>query len=54
MKYMFAMLCSNPAATNAAMGKIMARILSVVLRALYVNQTARQTNALQRIPSAIA
>src|SRR5574337_573947 len=33
MKYMFAILCSNPAATNAVIGNRMDRTLSVVLRA---------------------
>ena len=32
-KYMLAMLCSNPAATKAEIGKMIARILSVVDRA---------------------
>ncbi len=50
MKYMLAMLCSNPAATNAVIGKMIAAILSTVLRALKVSQTARQTRVLQRIP----
>ncbi len=50
MKYMLAMLCSNPAATKAAIGGIMLKILSVVLRALKHNQTARQTRALQKMP----
>ena len=34
MKYMLAMLCSKPAATKAVIGKMIARILSVVVRAL--------------------
>ncbi len=34
MKYMLATECSNPAATKAVMGKMMAAILSTVLRAL--------------------
>ena len=54
MKYMFAMLCSKPTATNAAIGGTIARIRSVVLRAENVSQTAMQTSALQRIPSARA
>src|SRR3990172_5820262 len=54
MKYILAMLCSNPAATNAEMGGMMARIRSVVVRALKVSQTARHTRALHRIPSATA
>src|SRR3972149_3973688 len=54
MKYMFATECSKPAATKAAMGGMTARILSVVVCAPYVSQIARQTSALQSIPSAIA
>src|SRR5207344_2894679 len=54
MKYMFATECSNPSATNAAIGGTTARILSVVVWAPYVSQTARQTSALQSAPSAIA
>jgi len=34
IKYMFATLCSNPAATKAEIGKITENILSVVVRAL--------------------
>jgi hypothetical protein len=34
MKYMLATECSNPAATKAAIGGMIARILSVVVRAL--------------------
>ena len=34
IKYMFATLCSNPAATKAEIGKIIERILSTVVRAL--------------------
>ena len=54
MKYMLATLCSKPAATKAAIGGTTARILSAVVRALYVSQTARQTSALQSAPSRIA
>src|SRR6185503_13802995 len=54
MKYMLAMECSNPAATKAVMGGMMARMRSVVVRALKVSQTARQTRALHKIPNAIA
>jgi len=54
MKYILATLCSKPAATKAVMGKMIDRILSVVLRALKVNQTARHTSALHRIPSTSA
>jgi len=53
-KYIFATLCSNPAATKAVMGKIIAAILSTVLRALNVSQTARQTRILQSTPRARA
>jgi len=50
MKYMFATLCSKPDATNAVIGKITARILSIVLRPLKASQIARQTRTLQRMP----
>src|SRR6185369_12500641 len=53
-KYMFAILCSKPAATKAVIGNTIAMILSTVLRALYVNQTARQTSPLHKIPRAMA
>ena len=42
--------CSNPHATNAVIGKTVARILSVTLRAPMHSQTARQTSTLQRTP----
>ena len=51
IKYMFAIECSKPTATKAVIGGIIARILSVVVRALKLNQTARQTRALQKTPS---
>ena len=51
---MFAIECSNPAATNALTGGTMARIRSAVVRALRLSQTARQTRALHRTPSATA
>ena len=51
IKYIFAMQCSKPAATKAVIGKITARILSVVLRALIAIHTAKQTNTLHRIPN---
>ena len=51
---MLATLCSNPAATKAVMGKMMARILSVTLRAEIQSQTAKQTSALHMAPSAMA
>src|SRR3989338_1068231 len=50
MKYILATLCSNPRATNAVMGKSMDSILSVVLRPLIHNHTARQTRALHKTP----
>src|SRR5678815_3829941 len=53
-KYMLATECSNPQATNAVIGKTVARILSVTLRAPMHNQTARQTSTLQRIPRTTA
>src|SRR6516162_6480182 len=49
-KYMFTTECSNPAATNAEIGKSTARILSAVERAPTASHTARQTRTLQRIP----
>ena len=51
---MLATECSNPPATNAVVGKTVARILSVTLRAPMHNQTARQTSTLQRTPRARA
>ena len=51
---MLAMLCSNPAATNAVIGGRIARIRSVVVRAEKQSQTAMQTRALQKIPSRTA
>ncbi len=54
MKYMLATLCSNPAATKAAMGKMITRILSVVERADEHNHTARHTSALHITPRATA
>ena len=50
MKYMFATQCSKPAATKALTGRMMARILSVTLRAPSASHTARQTSTLHRIP----
>ena len=41
---------SNPRATNAVIGNIMAKILSVTDRPLKQSQTAKQTSILQRIP----
>ena len=54
MKYMFATLCSKPAATNALIGNRIAKILSVVVRAEYVSHTARQTRPLHKMPRTIA
>jgi hypothetical protein len=51
MKYMFATLCSNPAATKAEMGGMIARIFPAVVRAEKVIQTARQTRMLHMIPN---
>ena len=50
MKYMFATECSKPSATNAAIGGMIARILSAVVWAPYVSHTAKHTRALQRSP----
>jgi hypothetical protein len=50
---MFATLCSNPAATKAAMGRHYRQNLVRQVRAPYVSQTARQTSALQNAPRAI-
>ena len=47
---MFATQCSKPAATNAAMGKTTARILSDTLRPALASHTARQTSTLQSTP----
>ena len=49
-KYMFTTQCSKPEATKAVIGKTKARILSTVLRALKLSQTARITGILHRIP----
>ena len=49
MKYMFAMLCSKPKATNADIGNTIARILLVTLRPPVARKIARHTNMLQRI-----
>jgi len=52
MKNMLAMLCSNPAATNAEIGKTIAATLSITERPAAASQTARQTSALARMPRA--
>jgi hypothetical protein len=44
MKNMLAMLCSNPAATNAEIGKTIAATLSITERSAAASQTARQTS----------
>src|SRR5258706_8042113 len=49
-KYMLAMLCSKPIATNAATGGTMAITLSVTDRADIDSHTARHTSALARMP----
>ena len=50
MKYILAMLCSNPQATNAVTGNTMENILLTPSLVALANQTARQTSQLQRIP----
>jgi hypothetical protein len=44
MKNMLATLCSNPAATNAEIGKTIAVTLSITERPAAARQTARQTS----------
>src|SRR6266567_536524 len=50
MRYMLATLCSNPAATNADIGKTMATALSMTLRPAKAIHTAMQTRTLQSTP----
>ena len=50
MKYILAIECSNPKATNAVMGNRIAKILSVTDRPLKQRYTAKQTKILQRMP----
>ena len=50
MRYMLAMLCLKPAATNAVTGSTMATILSVTLRPAIAIQTAMQTSTLDNTP----
>jgi hypothetical protein len=50
MKYMLAMLCSKPAATNAEIGNTIAITLSVRLRPAIAIHTAMQTSTLQSTP----
>ena len=52
MKYMFAMLCSNPAATNAEIGDTIATTLSSTVRPPVASQMARQTSAFASTPRA--
>ena len=47
---MFATLCSNPAATNALIGKTIANTLSTTVRPPVASHTARQTKAFARTP----
>lgn len=53
-KYMFATQCSNPAATNVAIGGTITATLSTVDRACVVIHTAKHTNALHNTPNANA
>ncbi len=50
MRYIFAMLCSKQQATDAVIGKSMAKILSTVLWAPKHSHTARHTRALYVMP----
>lgn len=50
MKYMFAILCSNPAATNAETGKMIATALSTTLRPAIAIHTAMHTSTLHSTP----
>lgn len=47
---MFATECSNPSATKAVIGKTMAMIFPLTVRALSDNHTARQTSVLHSTP----
>lgn len=49
-RYIFAIECSNPADENAAIGGTIARILSVVVRALKQSHVARQTSTFASTP----
>jgi hypothetical protein len=51
---MLATLCSNPAVTNAVIGGTIARMRSVVERALNVSHNARRTSVLHKMPSTTA
>ena len=50
IKYIFAILCSYPDATNVVIGKKIAKILPITWREDEAIQIARQTSQLQRIP----
>ena len=50
MKYIFAILCSYPDATNVAIGNKIAKILPITLFELVAIQTAKQTNQLHKMP----
>ncbi len=50
-KYIFAILCSKPAATNAVMGRIIAAIFPPTVLAAKVIQTAKQTRRLHIMPN---
>ena len=49
-KYIFAILCSYPEATNVIIGKNIAKILPITCLEDEAIQIARQTNQLHRIP----
>src|SRR3569832_1071034 len=50
IRYMLATLCSNPAATKAEIGKMIAIVLSVTLRPASAIHTARQTKTKHNMP----
>src|SRR3989338_11408027 len=50
MKYMLAILCSKPAATNAETGKTIASTLSTTLRPASAIHNARHTRMLHSTP----
>ena len=54
IKYILTTQCPNPAETKAVIGKMIDKILYVLLCALKQNQTAGQTNALHIIPNEMA
>ena len=51
---MFAIECSNPAATNAEIGNIIPNILSLFLFQLCANRTQRHTSILHNVHRHIA